>query len=70
MSEKNNPTRKSSERRKVVVFVFVADLTKQVLFLLDAGKRRVPVKVVGAVRLSSKDWGAPSTVGCRRRRIQ
>lgn len=52
------------------MFVLVADLAKQVLFLLDAGERRVPVKVVGAVRLSSKDWGAPSTVSCRRRRVQ
>lgn len=47
------------------MFVFVADLTKQVLFFLDAGERRVPVKVVGAVCLSSKDWGAPSTISCR-----
>lgn len=47
------------------MFVFVADLTKQVLFLLNAGKRRVPVKVVGAVCLTGKDWGAPSTVSCR-----
>lgn len=44
--------------------VFVSDSTKQILLLLDAGERRVPVKVVGAVRLSSKDRGAPPTVGC------
>lgn len=46
------------------MFVFVSDSTKQILLLLDAGERRVPVKVVGAVRLSSKDRGAPPTVGC------
>lgn len=46
------------------MFVFVSDSTKQILLLLDAGERRVPVKVVGAVRLSSKDRGAPPAVGC------
>lgn len=46
------------------MFVLVSDSTKQILLLLDAGERRVPVKVVGAVRLSSKDRGAPPTVGC------
>lgn len=46
------------------MFAFVSDSAKQILLLLDAGERRVPVKVVGAVRLSGKDREAPPTVGC------
>lgn len=58
-------TRESCEWWKVVMFVPVPNSTQQILLLFCTGERRLPVKVVSAVRLASENWRSPPTIGCR-----
>lgn len=49
------------------MFTSISDTTQQIFLLFDTGEGRLPVKIVSAVSLASKNRRSTPTVGCRKK---